>query len=97
LDAILGLALIFGLLAVSAFLELARALELMGRFMRSTFASFGHRLNCMDPELKNQPNLEWHEVRGSGRITMHALLRMFAILLKALTTLGLNGVEKKPY
>jgi transposase len=44
--------------------------------------------------LKEQLSLERHRVRGLGRITVHALLCVIAMLLNALAALRLNRVDK---
>jgi len=48
----------------------------------------------VNSRLKDQLSLERHRVRGLGRITVHALLCMIAMLLNALTALRLNRPEK---
>ena len=48
----------------------------------------------VNSRLKDQLSLERHRVRGLGRITVHALLCMIAMLLNALAALRLNRVDK---
>ncbi|MGD0405950.1 MAG: transposase [Candidatus Bathyarchaeia archaeon] len=48
----------------------------------------------VNSRLKEQLSLERHRVRGLGRITVHALLCMIAMLLNALAALRLNRVDK---
>jgi hypothetical protein len=48
----------------------------------------------VNSRLKAQLSLERHRARGLGRITVHALLCMIAMLLNALAALRLNRVEK---
>ena len=48
----------------------------------------------VNSRLKGQLSLERHRVRGLGRITVHALLCMIAMLLNALAALRLNRVDK---
>jgi len=48
----------------------------------------------VNSRLKDQLSLERHRVRGLGRITVHALLCMIAMLLTALIALRLNRPEK---
>jgi predicted acetyltransferase len=44
--------------------------------------------------IKEQLSLNRHRVRGLGRITVHALLCMIAMLLTAMIALRLNRPEK---
>ena len=48
----------------------------------------------VNSRLKDQLSLERHRVRGLGRITVHALLCMIAMLLTAMIALRLNRPEK---
>ena len=48
----------------------------------------------VNSRLKEQLSLERHRVRGLGRINMHALLCIIAMLLTALAALRLNRVDK---
>lgn len=48
----------------------------------------------VNSRLKEQLSLERHRVRGLGRITVHALFCMIAMLLNALAALRLNRVDK---
>lgn len=48
----------------------------------------------VNSRLKEQLSLERHRVRGLGRITVHALLCMIAMLLTAVIALRLNRPEK---
>jgi hypothetical protein len=44
--------------------------------------------------LKEQLSLEGHKARGLERITIHALLSVIAMLLRAFVALRLNRLEK---
>jgi transposase len=48
----------------------------------------------VNSRLKEQLSLERHRARGLGRITVHALLCMIALLLNAFAALRLNRVDK---